>query len=86
MTTDYNPGKKYTWTNEDEIIISGRDFGLFLNAFRTILRTEQAATILLAERANEAIEAVMAEYVKKGVIKEVVEKEGKVLKMTKDED
>jgi len=67
----YDPNKKYQWSNDDQITISGRDFGLFLNAFRSILNTEEAARILLANEANKAIEDIIAEYVEKDIIKEV---------------
>lgn len=67
----YYPNKKYTWSNDDQITISGRDFGLFLNAFRSILNTEEAARILLANEANKAIEDIIAKYVEKDIIKEV---------------
>lgn len=69
----YDPSKRYTWDNDEKITISGRDFGIFLNAFRTILNTEEAAKILLAAEANKAIEAVIADYVEKDVIKEAKE-------------
>lgn len=69
----YDPSKRYTWDNDEKITISGRDFGLMLNAFRTILNTEEAARILLASEANRAIENVIAEYVEKDVIKEAKE-------------
>lgn len=70
----YDSNKRYTWNNDDQITISGRNFGLFLNAFRSILNTEEAAKILLANEANKAIESIIAEYVEKDVIKEVVER------------
>ena len=69
----YDPNKKWQWSNEDKFEISGHDFGLFLNTLRSILSTEEARKILLAERASESIEKIMAEYVERGVIKEVVE-------------
>lgn len=73
----YDPNKKYQWSNDDKITISGRDFGLFLNAFRTILSSNQplpVQTVILADKANSAIESIMIEYVEKDVIKEVVER------------
>lgn len=70
----YDPSKKYSWDNDDQITISGRDFGLFLNAFRSILNTEEAARILLANEANKAIENIIADYVEKDIIKEVSDK------------
>lgn len=67
----YDPDKQYTWTNEATFELSGREFGLILNALRAILNTEQAAQILLAARANDAMEHIIAEYVEKDVIFEV---------------
>jgi hypothetical protein len=80
----YDRTKKYTWENGDQITISGRDFGFLLNTIRAILSTEQAAQILLADRANDIIEDIMAEYVEKGVIKEV--EETPVMKVEKNEN
>lgn len=79
----YDRSKKYTWSNEDQITISGRDFGFLLNTVRSILNTEQAAQILLADRANDVIEGIMAEYVEKGVVKEVSEEEAPKMKIKK---
>jgi hypothetical protein len=77
----YDPNLKYQWNNEDRIEISGRDFGLFLNTFRSILNTEEAARIMLTMKAADAIESIMAEYVEKNVIKEI--SEDKPLKIVK---
>jgi len=70
MTT-YDRDKHYQWNPNDKFEISGGEFGLILNTFRAILNTEQAAQILLADRANSVIEKIMTEYVEKGIIKEV---------------
>jgi hypothetical protein len=77
----YDPSKKYSWSNEDRIEISGRDLGLFLNTFRAILNTEEAARIMLVMKAADSIESIMAEYVDKNVIKEI--SEDKPLKIVK---
>jgi hypothetical protein len=69
--TKYKSNKQYTWSPEEKFELSGRDFGLILNTLRAILNTEQAAQILLADRANSAIEGIMAEYVERGIIKEI---------------
>lgn len=79
----YDRSKKYSWSNEDQITISGRDFGFLLNTIRSILNTEQAAQILLADRANDVIEGIMAEYVEKDVIKEVTNEEAPKMKIKK---
>ena len=66
----YDPNKKYTWTPQDEFTLSGAEFGLLLNSFRAILSTEQAQQVLLANRANEVVEAILARAVENNVVKE----------------
>jgi hypothetical protein len=66
----YDPNKKYTWTPQDEFTLSGAEFGLLLNSFRAILSTEQAQQVLLANRANEVVEAILARAVENDVVKE----------------
>ena len=68
----YNPNLNYTWSNEDKFEISGNDFGFLLNTIRGILETKEAKQILMADRANTIIENIIAEYVEKDVIKEIV--------------
>ena len=46
---------------------------MILNAFRAILGTEEAAKILLANQANEAIERALAAAVEADVVKEAPE-------------
>lgn len=67
---NYNPEKKYTWSPEDKFEFTGAEFGLILNSIRSILNTPEAAKILLADKANEAIEKKLAEAVEQGVVKE----------------
>jgi hypothetical protein len=67
----YDHNKKYTWSNDEKFEITGRDLGLFLNTCRAVLSHDMATPILLADRANEAVEKIMAEYVEKDIIKEV---------------
>ena len=64
----YDPSKTYTWKNDDLFSISGKDFGLILNSLRAILSTEAAQTTMLASRANDAIEKIVAENVEKGTM------------------
>lgn len=73
MSTSYDPNKRYTWTPNDKFELSGAEFGLILNTLRAILNTEEAAKILLADQANQAIERVMAKAVEAGVVKEAEE-------------
>ncbi len=71
--TIYNPAKKYTWKPEDEFTLKGEEFGLILNALRATLNTPEAAKILLASRANDTIENIIANAVENGVVKEIEE-------------
>ena len=66
----YDPNKKYTWNTDDIFVINGAEFGVILNSLRSQLATEEAARILLANRANNTIEQVLARSVEAGVIKE----------------
>jgi hypothetical protein len=73
MSIKYDPNKKYTWGNEDKFVLSGGEFGLILNTLRSILSTEEAARVLMANRANEVIESLFQKSVEEGVIKESIE-------------
>jgi len=66
----YDPNKKYTWNTDDIFVINGAEFGVILNSLRAQLATEEAARILLANRANNTVEQVLARSVEAGVIKE----------------
>lgn len=70
----YDPSKTYSWLNEEKFEISGREFNLFMRSIHSILSTEQAAQVLLADKAAAVIERIMTEYVEKGIIKEVEER------------
>lgn len=66
----YNPKNRYTWSPEDKFTLNGAQFGLVLNALRAVLNTEEASKIILADKANQAIEDVMAKAVEEGIVKE----------------
>ena len=68
----YDPKKNYKWTPEDKFELDGNQFGQLLHAFRAILSTPEAETILRAEKANIVVEDLMKKYVEEGVIKEEV--------------
>jgi len=80
--TQYEPNKRYTWTPEDRFELTGEEFGTMLNAFRAILNTPEAVRILTINEANKVIEQKMAEYVEKGVVKEVMEPKPEMEKPT----
>lgn len=69
----YDVNKRYTWGPEDTFQLSGREFGLVLNALRSVLNTPEAAQIILANEANKSIEEVMAKAVSLGIAKEATE-------------
>ena len=69
----YNPEANYTWSKDAKFELTGAEFGMILNTFRAILSTEQAAQILLVNRANSIMENKMNEYVENGVIQETNE-------------
>lgn len=69
----YDPNKRYTWTPEDKFDLTGEQFGMILNAFRSVLSTPEAARILMIDKANEAIESIMIKGVEGGVIREIPE-------------
>jgi hypothetical protein len=71
--TSYDPNKKYTWSQDDQFILSGGEFGLVLNALRAILNTPEAAKILIANQANNVIEGALAKAVEAGIVKEAEE-------------
>ena len=71
----YDPNKRYTWTPNDKFELSGAEFGLILNALRAILSSEEAGKILLANKANEAIESALAAAVEADIVKEAPEQQ-----------
>lgn len=66
----YNPSARYTWSPDDKFELTGSEFGLMLNAFRAVLNTPEAGRILLANEANQAVEAVLARAVEADIVKE----------------
>lgn len=71
--SQYDPNKRYSWTPDDKFELSGEQFGIILNTFRSILNTPEAARILMVNNANSIIEQLMQDSVIKGVVKEVEE-------------
>jgi hypothetical protein len=69
----FDPNKKYTWSADHQFTISGSEFGIILNSLRATLSTEDAARILLAEKASTIIEGALARAVEAGQVKEMVD-------------
>ena len=65
----YDPSQKYVWSPNEKIELTGQEFALMLNSIRSILNLPEAPAIILADKANSAIDAVMAKNVESGKIK-----------------
>ena len=70
----YDPKKKYRWESETKFLLSGEEFGVILNSLRAILGSPDAQKILLANKANEAIENSLARAVQIGIVYEDTKK------------
>ena len=67
--SEYNPNAKYAWEPETQFLLSGNEFGLILNTFRSVLSTPEAQKILLLNNANDVIENVLKRNVNSGNVK-----------------
>jgi len=65
----YDPTKPYAWAPDEQFILSGQEFAAVLNAIRSTLNLPQAPAILLADKANTAIDSIMAKSLEAGKIK-----------------
>ena len=65
----YDPTKPYVWAPDEQFILSGQEFAAVLNAIRSTLNLPQAPAILLADKANTAIDSIMAKSLEAGKIK-----------------
>jgi hypothetical protein len=63
--------KKYTWSKDDSFVLTGGEFGLILNALRSVVGTQEAQAVFLANEAVEVIESVLGSAVEKGQVKEI---------------
>ena len=67
----YDPSQKYVWSPNEKIELTGQEFALMLNSIRSILNLPEAPAIILADKANTAIDAVMVKNIESGKIKPV---------------
>ena len=70
---EFNPAKKYTWSKDAEFVLSGGEFGLILNALRSVVGTQEAQALFIANEAVGALEDVLGVAVESGLVKEVTE-------------
>ena len=73
----YDREKQYTWDPEEMFQLSGRELGLISYTMKSILSTETAAQILLAERVNSVVEKIIAKGVEDGLMTEIPQENGK---------
>jgi hypothetical protein len=66
----FDPTKQYTWNADNVFTLNGSDFGLILNALRSTIATPEAARILLASDAHDAVQDALARAVESGRVKE----------------
>ena len=72
-TIKFDPNKGYQWKPEDSFIISGKEYSTILATLRSILETEEANTIFLAQRASEALHRALVTSVENGIANEIKE-------------
>jgi len=65
----YDPTQKYIWSPDEKIELTGQEFAMVVNAVRSILNLPEAPAIILADKANSALDNVMAKNVEEGKIK-----------------
>jgi len=63
---EFDPNKKYRWTPETRFVLDGAEFATLLNSMRAILSTEEAQTILAAQRASDELEKLLKDAVEDG--------------------
>lgn len=66
LVPQFDPNKKYRWTQDTDFVLKGTDFAVLLNSLRAILGTENAQTILAAQRASDSLENLLKSAVEEG--------------------
>lgn len=69
----YDPKKSYTWSEQDTFELTGAEFGVIINTFRSILHIPDAGKVLMISRANEVFETIIAKAVQNNKVREVSE-------------
>jgi len=66
VVPEFDPNKKYRWTPDTKFVLEGAEFATLLNSMRAILSTEEAQTILAAQRASDELERLLRDAVEDG--------------------
>lgn len=69
----YDPSKRYVWDKDAKFELTGEQFGMWLNSVRSKVSSREAGEYQMAFKASEAIEGIMANGVRAGVIVEDVQ-------------
>ena len=67
-TQKFDPTKKYTWTKDTQFVINGGEFGMLLNALRTVTSTQEAQALYLAKEAAFIMENALKQAVENGSV------------------
>ncbi len=74
----YDPNKDYKWNPTDTFVLTGNDFGLVLNTLRALTTAPIGLkTLIMAQKASEAMETSLKAAVEVGVVSEVIPEEKK---------
>ena len=66
VVPEFDPNKKYRWATDTKFVLEGAEFAVLLNSMRAILSTEEAQTILAAQRASNELENLLRDAVEDG--------------------
>jgi len=69
----YDPNKQYTWPSDSRFVLTGAQFGLWLNSVRAKISSKEGMEVRMALEANEIIEKIMISGVETGIITELKE-------------
>ena len=68
----YDPAKQYTWTPDTRFVLTGEEFGLWLNFVREQVSSAETMKVRMLLECNNTLENLMKEGVEAGKITEVV--------------
>lgn len=69
----YDPSKKYGWQPDSTFCFSGEEYGVLINSLRAILNTPEGKLLMLAQRANMAVENALSRAVERSEAHELPE-------------
>ena len=67
---EIKPNTSYSWNNDQEFPVTGKEFETLLNTSRALLGTPEAQMVLFLKRVNDIFENVLIKGIESGVIVE----------------